>query len=80
MRSFDRGKTWEDVSKGIDYLDIHHISSAPAGMGAVSGGRSADPNQRGRGDILVSRNQGNTWDRLPLELPAERVLWVASDL
>ena len=29
IRSFDRGKNWEDVSGGIDYLDIHHISSAP---------------------------------------------------
>jgi hypothetical protein len=29
IRSFDRGATWEDVSRGIDYLDIHHISAAP---------------------------------------------------
>jgi len=191
VRSFDRGKTWEDVSKGIDYLDIHHISSAPgrrdlyfvatargffrttdpamgweraesgftrdyfhdfvflpgnppvmlvatadkspgywdrperaegavfrstnladswervgvgkwlpdhmtqmvwaltqnpaepsvvyAGLGAVSRGRSSDPNQRGSGDILVSHDRGNTWERLPFELPANRVLWVASD-
>src|SRR6266511_2097023 len=25
----DRGKSWEDVSKGIDYLDIHVISNLP---------------------------------------------------
>jgi len=29
LRSFDRGETWEDVSKGIDYLDIHIITSVP---------------------------------------------------
>lgn len=29
IRSFDRGRTWEDVSHGIDYLDIHHISNVP---------------------------------------------------
>ncbi len=29
VRSFDRGKTWEDVSKGIDYLDIHVIANLP---------------------------------------------------
>ena len=29
MRSFDRGDTWEDVSKGIDYLDIHVIANFP---------------------------------------------------
>lgn len=191
VRSFDRGKMWQDVSSGIDYLDIHHLSSAPgrqdlyfvataqgffkskdpgegwlraekgftrdyfhdfvflpgtpptilvatadkspgfwdrperaqgaifrsrnlaesweqvgvgqwvpenmkqmvwaltqhpedpsiiyAGLGAMSRGRSADPNQRGSGDILVSRDHGDTWDRLPLELPADRVLWVAAE-
>ena len=191
VRSLDRGKSWADVSKGIDYLDIHHISSAPrrkdlyfvatargffrttnpamgwqraengftrdyfhdfvflpgsppvmlvatadkspgywdrpqraegaifrsvnladswervgvgrclpdhmtqmvwalvqnptdpsivyAGLGAVSRGRSADPNQHGSGDILVTHDRGDTWQRLPLELPANRVLWVASD-
>ena len=29
VRSFDRGATWEDVSKGIDYLDIHVIANFP---------------------------------------------------
>ncbi|HEV8723802.1 MAG TPA: hypothetical protein VGW77_24560 [Candidatus Binatia bacterium] len=29
VRSFDRGKSWEDVSKGIDYLDIHVIANLP---------------------------------------------------
>jgi hypothetical protein len=50
-----------------------------AGLGAVSRGRSADASQRGRGDILVSADQGDSWDRLPLDLPADRVLFVASD-
>jgi hypothetical protein len=191
IRSFDRGITWQDVSRGIDYLDIHHLSSAPerrdlffvatargffksrdpgqgweraergftrdyyhdfvflpgspnailvaaadkspgywdrpqraqgaifrsrdlaeswervgvskwlpsdmkqmvwaltqhpenpsivyAGLGAVSRGRSADASQKGEGDILVSQDQGDTWERLPLDLPADRVLWVAAD-
>lgn len=29
VRSLDRGHTWEDVSTGIDYLDIHSISTLP---------------------------------------------------
>src|SRR6266571_2311214 len=29
LRSLDRGRTWEDVSQGIDYLDIHIITSMP---------------------------------------------------
>ncbi|MBM4262237.1 MAG: hypothetical protein FJ145_12510 [Deltaproteobacteria bacterium] len=191
IRSFDRGTTWQDVSRGIDYLDIHHLSSAPgrkdlffvatargffkstdpsngwqraengftrdyfhdfvflpgnpgamlvatadkspgywdrperaqgavfrsrnqaeswervgvgqwlpndmkqmvwalaqhpedpsivyAGLGAVSRGRSADASQKGEGDILVSEDQGDSWERLPLDLPADRVLWIAAE-
>ena len=29
VRSEDRGKTWEDASSGIDYLDMHHIYNYP---------------------------------------------------
>jgi len=191
VRTFDRGASWEDVSKGIDYLDIHHISATPghpgpmfvataqgffqseepekgwrraeqgmtrdyfhdfvflpgeppvmlvatadkspgywdrperaqgalfrsrdlaanwervgvdrglpdhmlqmvwaltqhpedpsiiyAGLGAVSRGRSADSNQKGEGDILVSRDEGESWERLPFEFPADRVLMVTPD-
>jgi len=50
-----------------------------AGLGAVSRGRSADVTQKGHGDLLVSMDQGDNWDRLPLDLPADRVLFVASD-
>jgi hypothetical protein len=32
VRSFDRGTSWEDVSKGIDYLDIHVIANLPTRM------------------------------------------------
>ena len=188
MRTFDRGASFEDVSGGIDYLDIHHISNTPAGegpmfvatargffrsdepgagwqraesgmtrdyfhdfvflpgdppvmlvatadkspgywdrpekaqgavfrsrdlasswqrvgvdrglpdrmqqmvwalaqhpgelgcvyagLGAVSRGRSSDSSQKGKGDILVSEDEGESWNRLPLELPADRVLLV----
>jgi photosystem II stability/assembly factor-like uncharacterized protein len=29
VRSFDRGRTWEDVSGGINYLDMHVLRSLP---------------------------------------------------
>ena len=29
VRTFDRGDTWEDVSQGIDYLDIHLVYGHP---------------------------------------------------
>ena len=30
VRSFDRGRSWEDVSEGIEYPDIHMIVKSPA--------------------------------------------------
>jgi hypothetical protein len=50
-----------------------------AGLGAVSRGRSADSTQTGEGDILVSEDQGENWERLPIQLPADRVLYVAAE-
>jgi photosystem II stability/assembly factor-like uncharacterized protein len=29
VRSLDHGKTWEDISRGIDYLDIHKVWNDP---------------------------------------------------
>ncbi len=29
VRSFDRGATWEDVTEGIDYPDMHEVRSLP---------------------------------------------------
>jgi photosystem II stability/assembly factor-like uncharacterized protein len=39
------------------------------GMGGSGGWR----------EILVSEDQGDSWQRLPLDLPADRVLWIAAD-
>jgi hypothetical protein len=33
VRSFDRGETWEDVSEGIDYIDMHMVASLPHNTG-----------------------------------------------
>jgi hypothetical protein len=57
----------------------HHRSIVYAGLGAVSRGRSADRSQGGSGDLLVTRDRGESWERLPMELPADRVLWVAGE-
>ena len=52
VRSFDRGETWEDVSEGIEYPDIHMIARAPGSQtnyfAATSRGFfQADPPDRG---------------------------------
>jgi hypothetical protein len=33
----------------------------------------------GAGDLMVSRNMGKSWQRLDINLPADRVLWAAAD-
>jgi photosystem II stability/assembly factor-like uncharacterized protein len=57
IRSFDRGKTWEDVSEGIEYPDIHMLVRSPTSksryVAATSRGLfHADPPEAGweRGD------------------------------
>lgn len=186
VRSFDRGKSWEDVSKGIDYLDIRVISNLPKrkdryyvasargfftsdkpeqgwvraengltrdyfhdflfldsendkpimlvatadaspgfwrrenrgaraalfkstdGAGSwtrVTNGLAEDLNSMiwalvdhptdhravfavarghahgagGAGDLMISRDMGDSWERLDIDLPADRVLWAAAE-
>jgi photosystem II stability/assembly factor-like uncharacterized protein len=52
VRTFDRGQTWEDVSEGIEYPDIHMIAKSPGTPGkyfvATSRGFfEADPPEAG---------------------------------
>ncbi|HEV8342247.1 MAG TPA: hypothetical protein VGR30_07740 [Candidatus Binatia bacterium] len=52
VRSFDRGKTWEDVSEGLEYPDIHMIVRSPSSstkfFAATSRGFfQADPPEKG---------------------------------
>ncbi|MBI2211593.1 MAG: hypothetical protein HYU47_13540 [Deltaproteobacteria bacterium] len=147
VRSFDRGKSWEDVSQGIDYLDIHVILNLPsrfdryflatargfftsdnpaegwvraengltrdyfhdfllrrlgrgipenldpmiwalvhhpydpdavfAGLGDVARGHASGSG--GAGKILLSRDRGESWQEIKINLPADRVLWAAAD-
>ena len=77
FRSRNLAASWERV--GVGKWLSEDPSIVYAGLGAVSRGRSADPNQKGEGDILVSEDQGDSWERLPLDLPADRVLWIGAD-
>ena len=91
FRSRDLAESWVRVGTGdclpenmqqmVWALTQHpeNPSIVYAGLGAVSRGRSADATQKGHGDILISEDQGDNWERLPLDLPADRVLFVSSD-
>jgi photosystem II stability/assembly factor-like uncharacterized protein len=48
-----------------------------AGLGNVSRGHASGSG--GAGAILVSRDAGESWEKLNIELPADRVLWAAAD-
>lgn len=91
FRSRDLAASWERVGVGRGLPDHmqqmvwaltrrpDHPGRVYAGLGAVSRGRSSDSSQKGRGDVLVSEDEGESWRRLPLELPADRVLRVIPD-
>ena len=55
VRSFDRGKSWEDVSKGIDYLVIHVI--------AIRGGEWIDTTSPPRRAFSPVTNPEQGWVR-----------------
>jgi len=88
FRSRDLACSWERVGVGRGLLDhmqqmVWALTQHPddpkrvyAGLGAVSRGRSSDSSQKGKGEILVSEDEGESWEPLPLELPADRVLLV----
>lgn len=88
FRSRDLASNWERVGVGRGLPDhmqqmVWALAQRPdepqrvyAGLGAVSRGRSSDASQQGKGEILVSEDEGESWERLPLELPADRVLLV----
>ena len=87
FKSEDCAQSWRRVSRGLpDDLDPMIWALVPhpgdsrtlfAGLGNVSRGHASGSG--GAGAILVSRDGGESWEKLNIELPADRVLWAAAD-
>lgn len=87
FRSLDCAKSWQRVFKGLpDDLDpmiwalVHHPhdpNAVFAGLGYVARGHASGSG--GAGKIHVSRDRGESWQELKIELPADRVLWATAD-
>lgn len=87
FKSADSAKSWQRVRRGLpDNLDpmvwalVHHphdANSIFAGLGLVARGHASGTG--GAGKIIVSRDRGESWTEVPIELPADRVLWAAAD-
>ena len=59
---------------------VHHPTdhrAVFAGLGNVARGHASGAG--GAGDLLISRDLGDSWERLDIDLPADRVLWAAAD-
>ena len=80
--SEDNAQSWQRVTRGLpDDLDsmiwalVHHPTdprSVFAGFGNVARGHASGLG--GAGDLMISRDMGESWERLDIDLPADRVL------
>jgi photosystem II stability/assembly factor-like uncharacterized protein len=87
FKSSDGAASWTRITEGLgNDLDsmiwalAHHPTDSRAvfaGFGNVARGHAAGAG--GAGDLMISRDLGNSWERLDIELPADRVLWAAPE-
>jgi photosystem II stability/assembly factor-like uncharacterized protein len=87
FKSTDGAQSWTRITRGLaDNLDsmiwalVHHptdFHALFAGFGNVARGHASGAG--GAGDLMISRDQGDSWERLDIELPADRVLWAAAE-
>ncbi|MPZ14994.1 MAG: hypothetical protein GEU73_11325 [Chloroflexi bacterium] len=87
FRSHDCAQSWHRVGEGIpDCLEpmvwalAHHPHDEDAvfaGLGNVSRGHAAGGG--GQGVIMVTRDRGDSWQPLDVELPADRVLLATAE-
>jgi photosystem II stability/assembly factor-like uncharacterized protein len=87
FKSVDGAESWTRITDGLaDDLDsmiwalVHHPTDHRAlfaGFGNVARGHASGSG--GAGDLMVSRDMGESWQRLDIDLPADRVLWAAAD-
>lgn len=87
FKSVNGAESWARITRGLaEELDsmiwalVHHPTeprSVFAGFGNVARGHASGAG--GAGDLMISRDRGENWERLPIDLPADRVLWAASD-
>jgi hypothetical protein len=96
FRSDDGAAAWYRVGQGFpDDLEAMIWGLAPhpldpnaifAGIGAIDRGDPLAPLapavpavSDGPGEVWLSRDRGESWQRLPITLPADRVLWATPD-
>jgi photosystem II stability/assembly factor-like uncharacterized protein len=87
FKSSDGAQSWTRITDGLeDDLDsmiwalVHHPTDPRAvfaGFGNVARGHAHGSG--GAGDLMISRDRGDSWQRLDIDLPANRVLWAAAD-
>lgn len=87
FKSVNGAESWTRITQGLaEELDsmiwalVHHPTeprSVFAGFGNVARGHASGAG--GAGDLMISRDMGESWERLQIDLPADRVLWAAAD-
>ncbi len=92
FRSEDGAESWQQVSEGLPDLQEPMVwgltrhpydeNTAFAGLGRVARGYALPlphyPGSGGSGAIYITRDRGESWQDLNLELPPDRVLYTAT--
>lgn len=86
-KSTDGAQSWTRIANGLAadmdsmvWALVHHPTDRNAvfaGFGNVARGHASGAG--GAGDLMISRDRGDSWQRLDIELPADRVLWAAAE-
>lgn len=90
FRSEDAAQSWQRVGSGIPdemqpmawSLAAHPVDpdTVFAGLGITSRGSVEQRWGQGTpGSIMMTRDRGDSWEQLPINIPADRVLWAAAD-
>ncbi len=86
FRSRDGAPSWERVGEGLpDLMEeaiwgfVEHPLEDDAAFFGLGKIYLRPGFENGPGSVMMTRDQGDSWTRLDLDLPAVRALWAAAD-
>ena len=83
-RSLDGAQSWQWVGEGLAQemppmvnMLVNHPSDPNGAFAALGGHRAGEG--KPSGTLMVTHDRGDSWDKLPVELPPAIGLWAADE-